>query len=305
VTIPDLKPGEAVAVDWTEQDYFADRTCLTRSSLMYMGRDPGGFHRYWHLGEPWDGGSSDAMALGTNAHLAVLQPQEWARRTGIPKIPRPDGARKSAKARTRERCLWEDWQKAVQRREELMRQIPDRVDVSLAEYGQVQQLAAAIWSHDEAAVLLSAPGTPEHTLIWREPRHGLLIKCRLDRYTELELVHTYGTKLDPGPAVVDIKTSRDLRPRPFWRSVVQHGYDIQDALYSDAAAALLGQQPNYYIVAAQTDPIRRRAVFRLGADELSQGRARYLELLDEYVRRRDEDDWLSPWERGVYTLTRS
>ena len=103
--------------------------------------------------------------------------------------------------------------------------------------------------------------------------------------------------------MVDLKTSNDIRPRPFLRSVGKYGYDSQAALYSDAAAALLRRPVNYYIAAAQTDPVRRVAVFRLGADVLDRGRARYLELLDEYARRRAEDDWLSPWERGVHTLT--
>jgi hypothetical protein len=184
-----------------------------------------------------------------------------------------------------------------------MSKIDDRIDVSLAEFGQVQEISQAVWSHPDAAALLSAPGYVEQTVIWREPRHGLLMKVRLDRCTELSPAHVYGTGLEPGPAIGELKTARDVKPRPFLRAAVQHGYDVQDALYSDAVAALIGSVPSFYFIAVCNGQRKRVGVHRLAPEIIESGRSRYQAMLDDYVIRLERDDWLAPWERGVNVLS--
>lgn len=312
LSIPEIQPGEAMLVDWTAEQYFADTSALTRSSLSLCAAKPRTFWRRWEKGLRVDvpDDSSDAKDRGTYVHLAVLELPQWVRRVGLPEVPRPKGASGNASKSTpegrRARELYDRWKAAVDQREKLMSTIPDRIDVSLAEFHRIQQMVASAWLHPEAAALLSAPGRNEQTVLWREPTTGLLVKCRLDRLVELGPEHAYGTDLETGLVIADLKTSTDPEPNGFGRSVLRYGYDVQDALYSDAVAALTGRAPVFYFVVVGSDGdddgYHETAVYKLPPDAIERGREEYRKRLAEILERRADDNWKKPWERGVVTL---
>jgi len=311
-----LELGEAMLVDWTAEQYFADTDALTRSSLSLCAAKPRTFWRRWEQGLRIDvpDDSSDAKDRGVYVHLAVLELPEWVRRVGIPEVPRPKGASGNASKSTPEgrhaRKLYEQWREACEQREQLMAKIHDRIDVSLADFHRIRQMVASAWSHPEAAALLSAPGRNEQTVLWREPTSGLLVKCRLDRLVELDCEHVYGTDLEPGLVVTDLKTAGDPEPQGFMRSVFRYGYHVQDAMYSDAIAALTGRDVGFYFVVIGSEGddagYHETWVYKLPEHEIEQGRAEYRKRLAEIVDRRITDDWKKPGEgRGVVTLPTS
>jgi hypothetical protein len=296
----ELDVGEAMAVDWTEREYFTDRTALSRSDLTRLAECPSDFEHSFERGLPFpsrDG--SAAKHLGTSAHLAILQPEEWKRRAGIPKIPRPKHCKRGT-------TVHAAWTAAVERREELMATIPDPLHLTVEEYAKTSQIATAVWSHGDAAVLLGAPGPVEQTVLWREPTSGLLVKVRVDKLSELEPAMVYGTSLEPGLAVADLKTSKSLSARSFARSVRDYGYDLQSSLYRDAVRAWRGVDPASYWIAVANTPTRAGRhlvrVFARSDESHLAGRARYQHLLAEVKRRREHNNWRFDWETGVSLL---
>lgn len=301
-----LAPGQAIAVSWTADEYFADRTAVTRSALKLLGRNgnPRLFHRRWILGEPEDANESKAKARGTNAHLWLLETEEWICRVGIPEVKRPDGADGKAKPGSTARALYDEWKRAVGIREEAMAKIPDRIDVTLDEFRSLQAMLQSVWANQAAATLLSAPGASEQTIIWREPTTEQLVKVRLDRLVEIRPAHVYGEDLglEVGVGVVDAKTTKDHRPSGFGRDVEKYGYLTQAALYSDAVEALLGKRPTWYFVAIKNESNWGTAVYKLDEEQIQRGRSDYRAKLLELARRRFTDDWLAECERGVHHL---
>jgi len=301
IEIPELAVGEAVAVDWTFEVYLEDRSALTRSSLAFCEKDPRGF-RDWTLGTADSGPGSKSKTRGTLSHLWLLEPQEWCRRVGVPEIPRPDNASGNAKKGTREREIYDGWRALVAKRETLMAKIPDRIDVTLAEFESIQAIAKSVWSHPEARALLSAPGWSEQTVLWREPTTGLLTKVRLDRLDELGPEHIVETELEAGLAIADIKTTRDHTEHAFGRSIADYGYLAQAAFYSDAVEALFGRKPGFYFIAAKNESTWGTAVYRLDDEQLERGRQTYQERLLDVLGRQFRDDWLADCERGVRSI---
>lgn len=301
--IPELQPGEAVAVDWTESDYFGDTSALTRSSLLLADKNPRAFCQRWILGQRIDVDEpSEAKSLGTWTHLALLEPPELLRRFGVPIIPRPKGAKKSAAKGSYERKLYDEWVRAVEQREAFMRQIPGRIDLGLDDIARVTAISQCVWTHPEAAALLRAPGKSEQTVLWREPTTGLLMKVRLDRLVELDAGDIYGTKLEEGPAVVDVKTTRDHTERAFARSILNYGYLDQAAIYTDAAEALLGARPQFHFLAIRSESNYGVADYRLNERQLARGRTSYLAKLRDLKKRMETNDWLAECERGVRSI---
>jgi hypothetical protein len=298
--LSDLEPGQAIAVDWTEADYFGDRTALTRSSLWLLAADPTAFCEWLSGGAQNDDEPSKAMRRGTNSHLAIFEPNEWLRRVGLPEIPRPPGARKGGTIDARN--LWGVWQTFIAQRERVMSTIPDRIDVTPAEYDEVRAIAINAWSHTDAAVLLGAPGKVEQTVLWREPTTGVLVKVRLDKFSTLTRSQVYGTELAAGPAISDLKTAKDHRPRPFFTSsVARLGYLEQAAIYSDATEALVGERPNFYFIVVRSGK-PRTAVYTPSDEQLQRGRDSYMASLCNYLDRVQSGDWRAPHECGVQPL---
>jgi hypothetical protein len=299
----DLELGQAIAVDWTEADYFGDRSALTRTSLGMLRSDgpdydPTAFAE-WLAGVEQDDDSTKATTRGTNSHLGVFQPNEWIRRVGIPVVPRPPGARKTGAEENK--ALWRAWQMALAMRDKAVSTIPDRIDVTPQAFAEVAAISCSAWAHPEANVLLSAPGKIEQTILWREPNTGVLVKVRLDKFSTLTRAQVYGTALPHGPAISDLKTTRDHRPKPFWRSAESYGYLEQAALYSDATEALIGERPAFYFIAIRSEK-PRTAVYMPTDEQLQRGRDRYVAQLYEFVDRQQSGDWRAPHECGVQPL---
>jgi hypothetical protein len=296
----ELELGQAVAVDWTEADYFGDRTALTRSSLAMLSADPPAFFE-WLSGTATEDEPSKEMRRGTNSHLAIFEPKEWMRRIGVPSIPRPPGARKSGGGPD-SRKLWDAWQTLIANRELVMSTIAGRIDVTPREYDDVCAISNSAWAHPAAAVLLAAPGVVEQTVLWREPETGVLVKVRLDKFSTLTRAQVYGTNLRAGPAISDLKTAKDHRPKPFYRSSVERfGYLEQAAIYSNAVEAWCGERPNFYFIVVRSGK-PRTAVYTPTAEQLERGTKNYVSQLFDFLDRSESGNWHATFERDAEPL---
>jgi hypothetical protein len=327
----DIEPGQAVAVDWTEQEYFSDRKALTRSALWLLADNPAQFERQWEAGEPRPDKSNISMEFGTAGHLAILEPAEWERRLGLPIPPKPlKGKQLAELLELAAKCdiandellkmipaNTEAHASAVAMREKLLASIPDRIDIGLLDYLRLLCVHRSVWSHPQARTILRAPGPilptgePVHgieqTIIWREPTSGLLVKVRVDKLADISTEAAADVvDLDAGIGVADLKTMRHKGRRVPWmlmKSARDLGYHVQDALYRDAVRALLPNEPvNFYFIAICSEGDFDTSTWRLPDEAVEQGREFYQQRLLEIRDRRFTYDWRHTYTRGVQTL---
>lgn len=289
----DLEPGQAVEVDWTAERYHADLDTTSRSQLDDLRtHGPATFYakHVARTAPAFEG--SGALALGTNVHIAVLEPHEWCRRLAPPAPVRPaiaDGRRKSGSP---ERNAYDDHVAALAHYSSKLSH--DSIKPEEANANLVELIAGSVHRHEYAASLLYHPSTKrEQTVVWRTD-DGLLVRVRADLLVDLgDLV-----------IVGDLKTTSDPSPDAFGTSVARFGYHRQGAIYSDAVAALRPGVPVAFVIIA----VRSRgpfevACYQLGEAELDKGRAEYRETMAELDKHRTSNDWTAEWQQSIHNLT--
>ena len=317
---PILELGQAIAVDWSESEYFSDRSCLTRSSLALLAENPAEFERYWYQGISRPSDATDSKDFGTHGHLAILEPDAWERRLGLPIPPKPAKGKNQKLLEIASQvglteadllrmipATTEAWKSATAMRDKLVASIPDRIDVTLFDYLRIHCLVRSVWAHPQASTLLRAPGPVEQTIIWREPTSGLLVKVRADKLADIsgEAALDVGD-IEAGIGVADIKTTRAKGRRAPWlfaRSVRDYGYHVQNAMYLDAVKALYPGEPvEFYFIAVCSDGDFETSTWRLPDEAIEQGREIYKKRLLEICEREFTYDWRHDYTRGVQTV---
>jgi hypothetical protein len=235
--------------------------------------------------------SSKAMAFGTHVHLALLEPEEWIRRLFAPAPAKPEGADGRRKAGSPERKLYDAWKLELAEWNAALELQPDAIVLSEDARSAVERCADALRSHPIVAALFDAPGSNEQTVIWRCPDPDVLVRVRCDRiaFPDADTV-----------VVFDAKTTTDPSPGAFGKSMAAYGYDVQGALYSDAVLALHpGKAVHFIFGAARSRAPWEEACYSLEAEEYEAGHRKYMAALHDLVRRRETNDWIAQWQRGL------
>ena len=150
-------------------------------------------------------------------------------------------------------------------------------------YDQVVAMADVIRRHPMASALLDPEyGHAEQSLFWHDPESGILLRSRLDVLRDRV----------SGPLVIpDYKTADSADPDTFARSAANFGYHMQDAFYSDGAAALGYEKPRVLFVVQERDEPYLVSVVELDYDSRRAGRLRYRRAIDVYRKCVAEGDW--------------
>lgn len=243
-------------------DYFA-REALSISRLKELRRSP--LHYRHAMANPKE---SPAMALGTAAHCATLEPERfgrdyavWSRRTDAGRM-----APRSGKA-------WEAFVAECGGREVLTE---DECSLALG-------MAAAVRSDPVAAKYLES-GDPEVTLEWSLGERAC--KGRADWLTTQE----------DGPVIVGLKTARDCRHFAFATAAARLGYHLQWAYYFDGYQAITQRQARMVEIVVESAPPHAVVVYAITEDILAQGRDEYLRLLELLATCEARGEWPGPAE---------
>jgi exodeoxyribonuclease VIII len=213
-----LKPGIHKGIP--ERDYHALDLCSASRLKVLHATTP------MHLRQQLDAGEQDSasMRIGSALHCRTLEgPAEYAKRYAIggpinPKTGRPFGSDTKAH---------QEWALSQ-----------GRPTLTYDEDEQVTAMAAAIWAHPSAALLLKACKDRELTVVGE--LHGTMCKARID---------AHGT-VDGAGVIVDIKTTaRGAGPEDFQRAIGGFGYGLQAALY-EALAAKAGLPVGHFVFIA-------------------------------------------------------
>jgi hypothetical protein len=288
--IQDLEPGQAITIDWTADEYHADRQCVSRSQLVDLPENPAIFIAK-QRGEI-EQAPSKALDFGTHVHLALLEPDEWRRRLYEPAPEKPYGADGRRKSGSPERDIYDDWKSESAAWTRGLHLRPDAIILSHEERFAVERCAGSMRQHPIVEALFDAPGSNEQTVIWRCPDPDVLVRVRCDRIAFPD---------DETVVIFDAKTSKDPSPSAFGKSMAIYGYDVQGAIYSDAGQALFPDKAVHFIFGvARSRAPWEAACYSLEAEEYEAGHRKYTTALHDLVRRRETDDWIAPWQRGLH-----
>lgn len=88
-----------------------------------------------------------------------------------------------------------------------------------------ERMADAVFTHPIAAQLLTSPGQSEVSMFWRDPAYDVIRRCRWDR-------------LGDDGVGVDLKSAASADPDRLSKPVLDFGYQLSAAWYTDIAVGL-------------------------------------------------------------------
>lgn len=233
---------------------------ISISQLKELRRSP--MHYLYALMHPR---SSSAMALGTAAHCATLEPERfdseyvvWDRRT------------ESGRAAPRTGKAWEAFVEGASGRQVL----------TSDEYALAAGMARAVRGNPAAQRYLQS-GEPEVVLEWQ--LDGRACKGRVDWLMPAQRT-----------VIVGLKTTRDCRHYPFAAASAKLGYALQWAWYHDGWLALTGERPAMVEIVVESAAPHAVAVYRIPDDVLEHGRDEYSRLLALLDRCQASGEWPGP-----------
>lgn len=221
-------------------------------------------------------GETAAKAFGKALHCAVLEPDVFERTYIIARehpyarvSDRLRNAKKPSQGTLDAIAYWDAWEA----------EMAGRIEVSHKDATRLRGMAASVRSHPIAGKFFQG-GTGEVTMIWTDPRTGLVCKARDDYWREDLWM------------IGDLKSTEDASPRAFARSVVNYGYHIQNAHYTSGPQVLSGgDAPRFLFVGVEKEPPYAVGVYMLDADAEARGhelRDRAMDTLDRCLR---DDEW--------------
>ena len=207
--------------------------------------------------------STPAMLMGTLAHCAILEPNEFDKRYIVdPKMPKRSNADKEA---------WQIWQD----------ENAGKVIITDEQRDTSMMMQDAIFNHPKAASLLSG-GKAEQAYFWTDEETGEPCKGKAD-YVQ-------------GDVIVDLKTAVSASPSEFSRAVANFKYHWQDAFYSEGT----GAEAFYFVVIEKTEPFVIE-VYELSQAAKDKGRKEIHEAKNKYLFHRDFEPYIGYTGSGAIT----
>jgi hypothetical protein len=191
---------------------------------------------------------TDAMALGSAVHLAVLQPEVAAKM-----IVQGPADRRGKK--------WTEAQEAAD--------AAGKVILVEKDYATCMTMRDKVWNNQSFASILSGEGAVYEQAAFWEYR-GKKCKCKVD-------------VAKPG-VIIDLKTSASAGPRDFSQSVAKYGYHQQAASYQYGYGKASGTpvQTFLFLVIEKTPPFAP-AIYELDAPTIAEGWASYVTAVEEHI----------------------
>lgn len=193
-----------------------------------------------------------AMALGTAAHLAILEPH----RMGTEFAPIYPGAVRRGKE-------WEAHQALH----------AGKLMLNQTELDAVIGMRESVLLYAPAMELLET-GDAEVSMLWTDAETGLPCRGRMDWLT------MDGEDTD---IIVDLKTTKSVNAQAFGKQAHSLGYHLQAAYYCDGFFTATGRYPQFKFLCVESSAPHEVALFSVPAEVIAQGRMEYRQLLARLV----------------------
>lgn len=210
------------------------------------------------------GPTKDAFDIGSAAHAIVLG-------VGLDELDVIDAA---------------DWRTKAAQAAKKASHAAGRTPILKAQFADTLAMAEAVLAHPTARAILEREGDPEQTIFWTDQADdGSDVECRarIDYLT---------TDEEGQPALVDLKTTgKDAGPTSFAKSVVDYGYDLQDAFYTRGFEAVTQQPSSFTFIAVESAAPHFVAVHTLDEAFRRRGRELRMTALNRFAYCTANDDW--------------
>ncbi len=263
-------------------DYHAIKA-LSNSSLSVLKRSPTEFHKRFITGE-MKGQESDAMLLGSAVHMLALEPERFDAEYIVldgpinPQTGKPYG---------RDTKKFKDWLDSLAIE-------PNRHVLISSEFAESLAIAKAFQAHPTIAAIMASRAEKlfesEYAMEYEIGDDKVEMKCKIDFVCPAERL------------IIDLKTTSDPSPYAWSWSAEDFGYHRQAAIYSDAMEAKYGGDFRFFFGVVRSKEPYEAAVYELDAESIQRGSEEYSALIQEYVDRKAKNDWLSEWQRGVFSI---
>jgi hypothetical protein len=258
----------------SNEDYHSDYSRISNSMLSVLKREPKDFNDYYVAKTRKPPASTESMMLGHVVHCLVLEPEAFSERYAIA----PEGIdRRTNVGKETLRLFCE----LSQGKEVLKQEVAT----------EARLCAASLLSHETvAAVVAGGIGNAftEHRIDFNFC--DVDMRCKVDRIL-----------VDAG-LILDVKTTRDVRPDRFKYSCRDFGYVRQAALYCEAAKQKYGRDFRFIFACVATSSPYSIALYELSDVDLQSGLAEAETLLAEYKARYEANDWLPVYSKGINRL---
>lgn len=170
-----------------------------------------------------------------------------------------------------------------------------KVPLKTAEIEPIHACVKAVLSHPTARSWLEREGQAEVPLFATDPGTGVDIRGKVDWLTE------HGKWTVP----VDLKTTTDARPDAVFRSVREHDYDLQAAMYRHLIRLALDREPGpMVLIAVEKASPYGVMVHQLAHEDLiAAGEMKLQKILARAKALRDEPDGWDGYPLGTHVLT--
>lgn len=235
---------------------YYENPAVNKSTLWEMRKSP--LH-YWHLMHDTPKEDTPAMKFGRAAHAAILTPTAYKRDFAI--MPSIDRRTKAGKEAYDAFCKEADG-----------REIISQDDAQV-----IKQMVSAFRKTPRATSLLKNCRRREFAMYWCDSETGVDCKGRIDAISY--------------DCVIDYKTAANAETNAFKHEALKYGYDLQAAMYMEAARANGYYPPDFYFIVQEKNPPYLVNVIRAGEAFIDRGMWIMRNLLEKYKMCRDTDTW--------------
>lgn len=223
--------------------YHATEGFISKSSLSSLKESVFGFFN------KKDRNPTKAMQTGTAIHCALLEPAKFSEQYKL---------------------MPEITDKRLKEYKDAVKQFDGVELITGQDALNIKGMIDAVMSNDAARGLLESSGWCEVSGFHTDQDTGVKLRHRFD-------------KLTADGCGVDVKKTQSANPDEISKTIYKYGYDMQDALYSDAYEAITGHKLNqfYFIFVEESYPHQVAVVY---LDDVSKqiGRDQYKALIGDY-----------------------
>lgn len=164
-----------------------------------------------------------------------------------------------------------------------------KVPLSADDMALLTAMVDGVMRNKFARSAIEAGGVIEQPVEWQDTITSLPLKCRPD------------IRLTNG-LIVDLKTTCDIDPESWSRTMANYGYHRQAALYLDGCWQSHKADGPFVHIAVSKTPPHECAVYEVAPESLEIGRGENAATLAELMLRRETGDWSGRWGNDVTTV---
>lgn len=257
----------------TNEEYHADKSYLSRSSLMDFAVSP---YTYWakHLNparpkkEP-----TPQMILGSAFHTLMLESHLFKNFY----IKEPPIVYKKYSGKVK----YDEYLKELKDIEET-----GKIILTEKEWENLMEMHYRVCANEQAMELIEGARI-ENSFFWQDTHSELLLKARPD------VLHDN--------MIVDLKTCANASPRAFQYAIAEGFYHVQGAMIRDAVEAIEGRRINTVInICVETKYPHNMAIYIIDEEAIDAGEEKYKRLLLELKEAQETNSFC---DYGIQTIS--